>query len=287
MATNQIQKFGQIQMFSRTTQGTFLKNFCKNICSEIEIKAYFHFSHYKSMEIISCHSDESTWATAIKNINFIEANVMTKFQLHPPYGFWGEDFQIFFRKLSVSVAMATNHQIQRFGQIHMFSRTTQGTFLKNFCKNICSEIEIKAYFHFSHYKSMEIITCHSDESTWATAIKNINFIEANVMTKFQLHPPYGFWGEDFQIFFRKLSVSVAMATNHQIQRFGQIHMFSRTTQGTFLKNFCKNICSEIEIKAYFHFSHYKSMEIISCHSDESTWATAIKNKNFVEANVMT
>ena len=38
-----------------------------------------------------------------KNIIFIEANVMdisVKFQLHPPYGFWGEDFWIVFRKFS-------------------------------------------------------------------------------------------------------------------------------------------------------------------------------------------
>ena len=49
------------------------------------IKAYFHFSHNNSMETISCHSDESAWSTAIKNIIFVEANVMnisTKFQLH-------------------------------------------------------------------------------------------------------------------------------------------------------------------------------------------------------------
>ena len=50
-----------------TTQRTFLENFCHNNYSEIEIKTYFHFSHYKSMEIISCHSDGSTRATAIKN----------------------------------------------------------------------------------------------------------------------------------------------------------------------------------------------------------------------------
>ena len=37
------------------------------------------------MEKLSCQSDESTWATAIKNTVFVEANVMnisTKFQLH-------------------------------------------------------------------------------------------------------------------------------------------------------------------------------------------------------------
>ena len=40
-------------------------------------------------------SNESRWATEMKNIVFVEANVMnipTKFQFHPPYGFWGEDF---------------------------------------------------------------------------------------------------------------------------------------------------------------------------------------------------
>ena len=34
-----------------------------------------------------------------KNIVYVEANVMNiyaKFQLHPPYGFWQEDFWILF-----------------------------------------------------------------------------------------------------------------------------------------------------------------------------------------------
>ena len=53
-----------------------------------------------------------------KNIIYVEANVMNiyaKFQLHPPYGFWEEDFWIFLKifKFSLSVAMATN-QNQRF-----------------------------------------------------------------------------------------------------------------------------------------------------------------------------
>ena len=54
----------------------------------------FHFSHYKYMyiETISCHSNESTCATTIKNTIYVEDNVMkmniyAKFQLHPPYGF--------------------------------------------------------------------------------------------------------------------------------------------------------------------------------------------------------
>ena len=78
--------------------GPLHKHFWTN-CNEIAINANFHFSYYKPMKILSCHSKESTHATAIKNIVFIETNVMiisVKFQLHPPYGLWGNDFFIFF-----------------------------------------------------------------------------------------------------------------------------------------------------------------------------------------------
>ena len=37
--------------------------YCKilsNTYSQTEIKAYFHFFHYKSMETLSCHSNENT-----------------------------------------------------------------------------------------------------------------------------------------------------------------------------------------------------------------------------------
>ena len=87
-------------------RGLLQKHLCKtfflNICSNTEINANFHFSHYKSMKTWSCHSNERTWATTIKNTIYVEANVMNmyaKFQLHPLYGFWGEDFWIFFSKI--------------------------------------------------------------------------------------------------------------------------------------------------------------------------------------------
>ena len=74
-------------------RGLLQKYFCKtcqNICSNTEIKANFHFSHYKYMYMENCRNNESTWATTIKNIIYVEANVMNiyaKFQFHPPYGF--------------------------------------------------------------------------------------------------------------------------------------------------------------------------------------------------------
>ena len=51
----------------------------------------FHFSHYKSMETLSCHSNQSSYPRKIKkNKNFVEGNDLSKyakFRLHPPYGF--------------------------------------------------------------------------------------------------------------------------------------------------------------------------------------------------------
>ena len=116
-ATNQNQWFGQNSYgWERTTPETFQLNFCQNICSNTEINANFHFSH-KYMETLSCHCNESIWAMTIKNIIYVEANVMNlyaKFQLHTSYSFWGEDFWIFFQNFTLYVAMATN-QIQQFG----------------------------------------------------------------------------------------------------------------------------------------------------------------------------
>ena len=156
---------------------------------------------------------------------------------------------------------------------------TQQKFINMFRQNTCtcSKIAIKTYFHFSHYKSMETF-CHSNESTWATAIKNINFVEANVMNisaKFQHHARFGFF---FLYFFANVSFWLPWQPI-KFSCLDKIHMFGTGLfKEHFWKNFC-NICSEIEIKAYFHFSHYKSMEIISCHSDESI-SKAIKKHNF-------
>ena len=81
-------------------------------------------------------------------------NISAKFQLYTPYSFSGVDFLIFFTNLA---SCYDNQSIDRFGQkVNVWKRTTQQTFLKNFCQNICNGIAINANFHFSHYKSMEI-----------------------------------------------------------------------------------------------------------------------------------
>ena len=68
MATNQFRGLDKTYFFGRgLLKEHFCKNFCQNICSDIPIKANCNFPHYKSMEILCCHSNESSWAMALKN----------------------------------------------------------------------------------------------------------------------------------------------------------------------------------------------------------------------------
>ena len=68
------------------------KHFCKkksNILKDLAEMVNFHSSHYKSMETLSCHSNQSSYLTEIKNITIVDGNVLSKyakFRLHPPYG---------------------------------------------------------------------------------------------------------------------------------------------------------------------------------------------------------
>ena len=86
------------------------------------------------MEALSCNGNKSTWATAIKSTIYIEANVMNmhaKFQLHLPYGFRGEDFLIFFRKLPFMLPWQPIRFSDLDKKIHMNHR---GLLKKHFCK---------------------------------------------------------------------------------------------------------------------------------------------------------
>ena len=79
---------------SRMKHGGLLnKYFCKkksNIPNDLAEIVNFHFSHYKSMGTVSCHSNQRSYPTGIKNTTYKDANILSmyaKFQLHPPYGF--------------------------------------------------------------------------------------------------------------------------------------------------------------------------------------------------------
>ena len=56
-----------------------------NILNDFAEIVNFHFSHYKSMGTISCHSNQSSYQTGIKNTTYVKANVLSmyaKFRLH-------------------------------------------------------------------------------------------------------------------------------------------------------------------------------------------------------------
>ena len=88
-------KFTDLDKSHMKRRGLLYKHFCKkiqNIPNETEEIVNFLFSHYKSMGTIhvSCHSNQSSYPTGLKNTTFVEGNVLckyAKFQLHPPYGF--------------------------------------------------------------------------------------------------------------------------------------------------------------------------------------------------------
>ena len=86
-------------------------------------KATFHFSHYKSMDTLSCHSNESTSATSTR-APFVAANVMNiseKFQIHLPYGFWGDDFLNLFANLAFLLSWQPI-KFSSLDKIHTFGR---------------------------------------------------------------------------------------------------------------------------------------------------------------------
>ena len=93
MSTRQPIKLSDLDKRRMKHGGLLNKHFCKkksNILNDLAEIVNFHFSHYKSMGTISCHSNQSSYLTGIKNTTYVEANILSmyaKFRLHPLYGF--------------------------------------------------------------------------------------------------------------------------------------------------------------------------------------------------------
>ena len=89
-SNNQIKQFDKNKSYE-TWKNDLNIHFCKNeipiIPNETVEIVKVHFFYYKSMETLSCHSNQISYPTGIKNITFVEGNVLcnhAKFQLHPP-----------------------------------------------------------------------------------------------------------------------------------------------------------------------------------------------------------
>ena len=66
-------------------------------------------------------------------------------------------------------------------------------------------------------------------------------------------------------------------------KFRDLDIIHMNRRGLLKKHFSKkknlNVCSETAKIANFHFAHYKSMEILSCHSNQSSYPIGTKKKN--------
>ena len=131
-----------------------------------------------------------------KNTSYVEdnnTNIYAKFQLHPPYDF-SEDFWIrFFGNWTFRLPWQAI-KINNLDKIHMVCR---GLLQEHFCKTFAKISAMR-----SHCKSNENLSCHSNPSAWATAIKNNIFVEAivrNNSAKFQLYLPVDFTNSNFMI----------------------------------------------------------------------------------------
>ena len=67
----------------------FFGNFPSMSPRQIKRFFNFHFSHFKSMVTLGCHSNQRYYPTRIRKTTYIEANVISmydKFQLHILFG---------------------------------------------------------------------------------------------------------------------------------------------------------------------------------------------------------
>ena len=95
-------------------------------------------------------------------------NMYAKFQLHPPYGFWGEDFWIFFSKIFPLYGNQSNSAIWT-----KFIWIVE----EHFCKLLSKYLQWdSSKCQFFHYKSMATISCRSNHSSYPIRTKTILFV---------------------------------------------------------------------------------------------------------------
>ena len=78
--------------------------------------------------------------------------------------------------------------------------------------------------------------------------------------------PYGFWADDFYRYFFFLFFAFMLPWQPVKMSTEQNNHLPLNEH--FWRSFVKNICNGLIINAIFLFSHYKSMAILSCHSNQ-------------------
>ena len=158
--------------------GLLNKYFCKknsNIPNDLAEIVNFHFSHYKSMGTISCHNNQSSYPTGIKNITYVEANVLI---CMPSIGFipYMVSEKKIFKHFYENGPFLPPQQPIKFTDLDKSHMKRRGLLNKHFCKkkipNIPNKTEKNVNFLFSHYKSIGTKSCHSNQSSYPIGTKN-------------------------------------------------------------------------------------------------------------------
>ena len=107
-----------------------------NIPNDLADIVNFHFSHYKSMGTISCHSNQSSYPTGIKNTTYVEANVLSmyvKFQLHAFIPYMVSEKKIF-KHFYENRPFLRPRQPIKFTDLDKSHMKRRGLLNKHFCK---------------------------------------------------------------------------------------------------------------------------------------------------------
>ena len=128
------------------------------------------------MGTISCHSNQSSYPTRIKNTIYVEANVlkvcMPSYEVIPYMVSEKKIFKHFYK----NQPFLPPQQPIKFTDLDKSHIKRRGLLNKHFCKkknpNIPNKTEKIVNLLFYHYKSLETKSCHSNQSSYPTGTKN-------------------------------------------------------------------------------------------------------------------
>ena len=156
------------------------------------------------MGTISCHSNQSSYPTGIKNTTYVEAIVLSiyaKFRLHAFIPYMVSEKKIF-KHFYENRPFLPPRQPIKFTDLDKSHMKRRGLLNKHLCKkkiqNIPNETEKIVNFLFSHYKSMGTISCHSNQSSYPIGTKNTTFRSPYLLmlyVKYGKNRPHGFRGD--------------------------------------------------------------------------------------------
>ena len=123
-------------------------------------------------------------------------NMNAAIQLHLFYGFRKKrNLKIFFYKIQT---FCCNTNLSKSATCTNFMWLVEAYSIKKICKlfvKIYCVHRNKCYFLLPHYKSIETLSCHSNNTTCTTIMLSIIHAETNIINLYampQLHPPYAF-----------------------------------------------------------------------------------------------